>query len=100
MKISPTKTQIVDSAGGRSQLSLLVMVAMVALILLFLTGALACLPEAALSAIVFLIGVGLIDLAGMRRIFEQRRSELWLGLVTPVSGLVCWVVQWIPRALA
>jgi SulP family sulfate permease len=78
---SPTKTQIVDKAGGRSQLSLLVTVAMVALIVLFLTGALAYLPEAALSTIVFLIGVGLIDLAGMRKIFEQRRSEFWLALV-------------------
>src|SRR5262249_43047135 len=35
---SPTKTQMVDSAGGRTQLSLLVMATIVLLILLFLTG--------------------------------------------------------------
>ena len=81
---SPTKTQIVDSAGGRSQLSLLVMSAIVLLILLSFTGEpLAYMPEAALSAIVFfLIGVGLIDIAGMRRVFEQRRSEFWVALIT------------------
>jgi MFS superfamily sulfate permease-like transporter len=97
---SPTKTQIVDGAGGRSQLSLLVMVAMVALILLFLTRALAYLPEAALSAIVFLIGVGLIDLAGMRRVFEQRRSEFWLALVTALTVVFLGVEQGILLAIA
>lgn len=97
---SPTKTEIVDSAGGRSQLSLLVMVAMVALILLFLTGALMYLPEAALSAIVFLIGVGLIDLAGMRRVFEQRRSEFWLALVTALTVVFVGVEQGILLAIA
>src|SRR5262245_63679012 len=61
---SPTKTQMVASAGGRSQLSLLVMATIVALVLLFLTGPLAYMPEAVLSAIVFLIGVDLIDLKG------------------------------------
>jgi MFS superfamily sulfate permease-like transporter len=97
---SPTKTQIVDSAGGRSQLSLLVMVAMVALILLFLTGALMYLPEAALSAIVFLIGVGLIDLAGMRRVFEQRRSEFWLALATSLTVVFVGVEEGILLAIA
>ena len=96
---SPTKTQIVDGAGGRSQLSLLVMAAIVSLILLFLTGALAYLPEAALSAIVFLIGVGLIDLAGMRKIFEQRRSEFWVALITAVTVVVVGVEQGILLAI-
>ncbi len=97
---SPTKTQIVDSAGGRSQLSLLVMAAIVLLILLFLTGPLAFMPEAALSAIVFLIGIGLIDLAGMRRIFEQRRSEFWVALVTVLTVVVVGVEQGILLAIA
>jgi high affinity sulfate transporter 1 len=97
---SPTKTQIVDSAGGRSQLSLLVTVAIILLILLFLTAALAYMPEAALSAIVFLIGVGLIDLAGMRRVFEQRRSEFWVALITAFTVVVVGVEQGIMLAIA
>jgi len=97
---SPTKTQIVDSAGGRSQLSLLVMAAIVLLILLFLTAPLAFLPEAALSAIVFLIGVGLIDLAGLRKVFEQRRSEFWVALFTALTVVVVGVQQGILLAIA
>jgi len=96
---SPTKTQIVDKAGGRSQLSLLVTVAIILLILLFFTAALAYMPEAALSAIVFLIGIGLIDLAGMRRIFEQRRSEFWLALVTTLTVVIVGVEQGILLAI-
>lgn len=97
---SPTKTQIVDSAGGRSQLSLLVMVAIVLLVLLFLTGPLAFMPEAALSAIVFLIGIGLIDVAGMRNVFAQRRSEFWVAVITALTVVVIGVEQGILLAIA
>ena len=74
---SPTKTQMVDGAGGRTQLSLIVTSVIVLLVLLFLTGPLAFMPEAVLSAVVFLIGIDLIDINGMRRIYQQRRSEFW-----------------------
>ena len=97
---SPTKTQIVDSAGGRSQLSLLVMLAIVLLILLFLTAPLAFMPEAALSAIVFLIGIGLVDVAGMRKVFAQRRSEFWVALITALTVVVVGVEQGIMLAIA
>jgi SulP family sulfate permease len=72
---SPTKTQMVDSAGGRTQLSLLVTTGIVLLVLLFLTAPLAHMPEAVLSSVVFLIGIDLIDVAGMARIYRERRSE-------------------------
>jgi high affinity sulfate transporter 1 len=97
---SPTKTQMVDSAGGRTQVSLLVMATIVMLILLFLTGPLAYMPEAVLSAIVFLIGVDLIDLKGMRSIFEQRRSEFWVALITAIMVVVLGVEQGILLAIA
>jgi len=57
-------------------------------------------PEAALSAIVFLIGVGLINLAGMRKVFEQRRSEFWVALVTTLTVVVVGVEQGILLAIA
>jgi len=97
---SPTKTQIIDNAGGRSQLSLLVMSGVVLLVLLFLTAPLAFMPEAALSAVVFLIGVGLIDVAGMRKIFAQRRSEFWVALITALTVVVVGVEQGILLAIA
>ena len=96
---SPTKTQMVDSAGGRTQLSLLVMVLIVLLVLLFLTGPLAYMPEAVLSAIVFLIGVDLIDIKGMRSIYAQRRSEFWVALITALMVVLVGVEQGIILAI-
>ncbi len=92
---SPTKTQMVDSAGGRTQLSLLVTTVIVLLVLLFLTAPLAYMPEAVLSAVVFLIGVDLIDLEGMRSIFAQRRSEFWVALITALMVVFVGVEQGI-----
>jgi SulP family sulfate permease len=96
---SPTKTQMVDSAGGRSQLSLLITVLIVLLVLLFLTGPLAYMPEAVLSAIVFLIGIDLIDIRGMQSIFVQRRSEFWVALVTALMVVFVGVEQGIILAI-
>ena len=97
---SPTKTQMVDSSGGRTQLSLLVMATIVVLILLFMTAPLAYLPEAVLSAVVFLIGIDLIDLKGMRSIFAQRRSEFWVALITAIMIVGIGVEQGILLAIA
>jgi MFS superfamily sulfate permease-like transporter len=96
---SPTKTQMVDSAGGRTQLSLLITSVIVLLVLLFLTGPLAYMPEAVLSAVVFLIGVDLIDIKGMRSIFAQRRSEFWVALITTFMVVFVGVEQGIILAI-
>lgn len=96
---SPTKTQMVDSAGGRTQLSLLVAAVVVLLVLLFLTDCLAHMPEAVLSAMVFLIGVDLIDLKGMRSVLAQRRSEFWVALITSLMVVFMGVEQGILLAI-
>ena len=72
---SPTKTQMVDSAGGRSQLSQLTAFGVVLIVLVLFTGPLAYLPDAALAAVVFVIAVELIDLLGMRHILTVRKTS-------------------------
>jgi len=82
---SPTKVQIVDSAGGRTQVSQLTAAAVVLVVLAVLTGPLAYLPVSALAAVVFLIAVELIDLAGMRRILAVRKDEFAVALLTAAA---------------
>lgn len=96
---SPTKTQMVDSAGGRSQLSLLFTAAIVLLVLLFFTAPLAYMPEAVLSAVVFLIGIDLIDLKGLKMIYHQRRSEFWVAVITLLMVVFVSVEQGIVVAI-
>ena len=82
---SPTKAEMVDSAGGRSQLAQLTTAAVVLVVLILLTGPLAYLPNAALAAVVFLIAIGLIDVRGMRRILAIRPGEFAVALLTTVA---------------
>jgi SulP family sulfate permease len=96
---SPTKTQIVDSAGGRSQVSTLVTSIIVLIVLLFLTKPLAYMPGAVLSAVVFLIGVELVDVQGMRDIFAQRPAEFWVALITALVVIFFGVEQGILLAI-
>ena len=96
---SPTKTEMVDAAGGRSQLSLIVAALIVLITLLFLTGPLGFLPEAVLSTVVFLIGLKLIDLKGLRDIFRQRRPEFWVALATAAVVVAFGVEEGIVFAI-
>lgn len=96
---SPTKTQMVDSAGGTRQLAHLVACAVVAAVLLFATAPLAYLPEAALSAVVCLIGLELIDLRGLRRIWAARPSEFWVALTAAAVVVAVSVEQGILAAM-
>ncbi len=96
---SPTKTQMVDGAGGRSQLAQLTTAVVVLVVLLLLTGPLAYLPDAALAAIVFLIAAELIDVSGMRRILACRRHEFGVALLTAAAVVVLGVEDGIILAV-
>lgn len=96
---SPTKTQMVDGAGGRNQLAQLTTGVIVAIVLLFLTGPLQYLPNAVLAAVVFLIGLELVDLAGMKRILKVRPDEFAVALATAVAVVAIGVEQGIILAI-
>lgn len=96
---SPTKTEIVDSAGGRTQWSQLVTGAVVLIVLLFLTGPLAYLPLCVLAAVVFLIGAELVNVAGMRAILAVRGTEFAVALTTAVAVVFLGLEQGIVLAV-
>ncbi len=96
---SPTKTEMVDGAGGRSQIAQLSAGLIVVVVLLFLTGLLADLPNAVLAAVVLLIGVKLVDLVGMRGIARVRGGEFLVALITAATVVVVGVEQAILLAI-
>jgi MFS superfamily sulfate permease-like transporter len=97
---SPTKTEMVDSAGGRSQVSQLTAAAIVVVVLLFLTGPLSYMPNAVLASVVFIIGVRLIDYRGMSDIYRVRKGEFAVAAVTAATVVVVGVEQGIILAMA
>ena len=96
---SPTKTQIVDSAGGRSQVASISASVVVLIVLLFLTKPLAYLPNAVLATIVFIIGVELVDVAGMRKILNRRSDEFIIAAITAAVVVILGVEQGIILAM-
>ena len=97
---SPTKTEMVDSAGGRSQLAQLTTVCIVVAVLLFITAPLSYMPVAVLAAIVFIIAVELVNVKEMREIFLQRPSEFWVAVATAAIVVLVGVEQGILLAIA
>jgi sulfate permease, SulP family len=97
---SPTQTAMVERFGGRSQLAHLATAAVVAFVLLFLTGPLQYLPQCVLGAIVFTIAIGLVDLHGLRDIRRESPGEFWLAVVTAAVVMMIGVEQGILLAMA
>jgi high affinity sulfate transporter 1 len=96
---SPTKTAMVDTAGGRTQWSHLTTAFVVLIVLLFLTRPLSFLPNAVLAAIVFMIGVKLIDYHGMAAIRRAAPAEFILALITAATVVIFGVEQGILLAV-
>ena len=96
---SPTKTAMVDTAGGRSQWSHVTTAAVVLMVLLFFTKPLSFLPNAVLAAIVFLIGVKLIDYRGLAAIRRAALGEFILAIITAGTVVLFGVEQGILLAV-
>ena len=96
---SPTQTAMVERAGGRSQLAHLVTAGIVAIVLLFLTGPLQYLPRCALSAIVFTIALGLVDLRNLRDMRRESPGEFQLAAGTAAVVVAIGVGQGIVLAM-
>ncbi len=84
---SGSRSAVGARLGGRTQVVGLVQVAAVALVLLFLTGALALLPKATLGAVIIFAAIGLINVHGWRILAKSSRPELLIAAVTVVGML-------------
>jgi MFS superfamily sulfate permease-like transporter len=62
------------------------------MVILFATKPLAYLPNCALAAVVFVIGIDLIDVKGMRRVLRMRVDEFVVAAITAVI-VVFWGVE-------
>jgi MFS superfamily sulfate permease-like transporter len=97
---SPTQTAMADRAGTRSQLGQLVFAAVVAVVLLFLSGYLRYLPHSVLAGIVFTIAIGLINVQSLKDIRAESPGEFALALVTAGAVVLAGVEHGILLAVA
>jgi sulfate permease, SulP family len=96
---SPTKTAIVDEARSRTQVAQLTTAVVAAIVVLYLTKPLQYLPNAALSAVVFLIGLKLVNVADIRDVWRLSRDEFWIAAITAAVVVGFGVEQGIILAI-
>jgi high affinity sulfate transporter 1 len=96
---SASRTAVAEQAGAKSQLTGVVGAGIVVVLLLFLNGMLADLPQAALAGVVIAAAVSLLDLKALRRYWDVRRSALLLSLTASLGVIVFGVLQGILVAI-
>jgi len=96
---SPTKTAVVEAAGGRTQVAQLVTALLVLAVLLVATGPIERLPVAALAAIVFFIGAKLIDIRSLRQIYRFRKVTFAVAVGTALAVVFLGVERGIFLAI-
>jgi high affinity sulfate transporter 1 len=92
---SPTKTAIVDAAGARSQLAQVTTAGVVVVVLLVATALLAWLPVAGLAALVFVIGVKLVNVEALRQIHRFRKVTFAVAVGTLAAVVLLGVERGI-----
>ncbi|GAB0057094.1 putative sulfate transporter [Candidatus Magnetaquicoccaceae bacterium FCR-1] len=92
---SQSRTSIVDSTGGKSQMAQLVAAAGLLLFLFFLTDLLAFLPKVTLGAILIFTGLGMLEIAPLRELLRQDRFEFSISMAVTLGILISGVVPGI-----
>ena len=90
---SSSRTAVAEQSGAKSQITGLVGAGLVAVLLLFLNGLLADLPQTTLAAVVIVAALSLMDFGILKRYFQVRKSALALSLVA-TAGVVLFGVLW------
>jgi len=92
---SQSRTSIVDSAGGKSQVAQLVVALGLLLFLFFLTGLIALLPKVALGAILIVTAIGMLEVASLGGLYKVDRVEFGIAMGVTMAILIAGVVPGI-----
>ncbi len=92
---SQTRTLLNSATGGRTQVANLASAAFLVVFLIFAAEWLTHLPKVAIAAILIFTGFGLIDVAGVRRMWAQHRQTAGIAIATMVSVVVIGVLPGI-----
>ena len=99
VSVSGSRTAVADQSGAKTQLTGVVGAGLVVLLLLFLNGLLADLPQTALAAVVITAALSLTDVRSLRRFAEVRTSSLVVSLVATAGVMFFGVLQGIVIAI-
>lgn len=96
---SGSRTAVAFQSGARTQVTGLVGAAAIVAVLVVAPGLLRNLPQPALAAVVIAASLSLADIAGLRRLRRQRRSDFALALVAFLAVALLGVLYGIAAAV-
>jgi sulfate permease, SulP family len=96
---SQSRTAVNEAVGGKTQLVGMVAAALLVVFLLWFTHLLANLPQVALAAIIIAAALNLIEVKPLYEVYQVRRIEFALALVTLVGVLSIGVLAGIVVAV-
>ena len=97
---SGSRTAVAEQSGAKTQVTGLVGALAIVLMLLFVPGLMKNLPQPALAAIVIAAALSLADIAGTRRLWQQRREEFALSMAAFLGVALLGVLAGIAIAVA
>ena len=97
---SGSRTAVAEQSGAKTQVTGVVGALAIVLMLLFVPGLMKNLPQPALAAIVIAAALSLADVAGTRRLWQQRREEFALSMAAFLGVALLGVLAGIAIAVA
>ena len=97
---SSSRTPVAEAAGAKTQVTGLVGALAIALLLLFFPNLVQNLPDSALAAVVISAAIGLIEVAGVRKLYRVHKTEFALSMVCFLGVAVLGVIEGIFIAVA
>lgn len=97
---SGTRTAVNEAAGARTQLAGVAAAVALGAILLFLTGPMSHFPTAALGGALIAVILPLLDFRALRQLYDLRRSEFVIAMVTLVGVLLVGLLPGLGIAVA
>jgi high affinity sulfate transporter 1 len=97
---SSSRTPVAEAAGAKSQATGLVGALAIALMLLLFPNVVRNLPDSALAAVVITAAIGLIEAAGVRKLYRVHRTEFALSIACFLGVAVLGVIEGIFIAVA
>jgi SulP family sulfate permease len=92
---SQSRTSIVDSSGGMTQVAQLILAVGLVIFLFFLTGLIALLPKVALGAILIVTAIGMLEVASLKGLYKIDRVEFGIAAGVTLAILIAGVVPGI-----
>ncbi len=90
---SMSRSAVNDQSGAKTPLAGAISGVLLAVIVLFFTGAFTNLPEPVLAAVVLIAVKGLVDISALKRLWNVSKKEFWIAVAAMIGVLTFGMLE-------